>query len=348
MSNENKIQLIPLELIDPNPQNAEIFLVDDVSGLVNSIKEHGFMGAIDVYLKPDGRYQISAGHRRYKAMKILKSEDIPCIVKELEDDNTVTMKLIESNINIRTLSPMELSKAILAYEKALNEEGYRGAVNEKLMQVFSISEVKLHKLKSISKLVNSLQKYAYQLDFPYEAFYDATYFSQDRQKQLYDMLIDHFNRFPNAELSKNLVTQYIQQIKNEIKLEKEKAEREKILQTIQTESPKREKTFTEPYVEVRKPVPTPQDFPQFVSYEDPGLVKKEVTVVKQYDQPVVHISEEAVPTDNSIDFEMELYVNRILKLVNNNENISISKQSKQKILRDIQQIIDQLKKVEEK
>ena len=345
MDNNIEVKNIPLDLIDPNPMNKDIFVVSDIAGLMNSIREHGFMGAIEVYLKPDGRYQISAGHRRYNAMKLLGEKTIPCIVRDLEDESTVTMKLIESNINTRILSPIELSKAIVAYEKALNEEGYSGSVNNKLMQVFNISETKLLKLRSISKLADSLQKYAYQVNFPYEAFYDATYFSQDRQKELYELLVEHFSRFPNTELSANLVTQYIQQIKNEIRLEKEKNEREKILKTLQPEEINIQKKPNSRVSDIKPNVqPIKYESPKFISYED-AMPEQQGVVVTGNDRPIINVNVESNVTYNPVDFEMELHVNKMLKIVEN-KNVSISKECKEKIIEDMAFIINQLRTME--
>lgn len=349
MDNNIEVKNISLDLIDPNPMNKDIFVVSDIAGLMNSIREHGFMGAIEVYLKPDGRYQISAGHRRYNAMKLLGEKTIPCIVKDLEDESTVAMKLIESNINTRVLSPMELSKAIIAYERALNEEGYSGSVNNKLMHVFNISETKLLKLRSIAKLTDSLQEYAYKVNFPYEAFYDATYFSQDRQKELYELLVDHFKQFPDTELTANLVTQYIQRIKSEIRIEKEKNEREKILKTIQYEEvgTQEEPNITVPDITPDiKPDVQPINFepPKFISYED-VMPEQQGVVVTNNDRPIINVNVESNVTYNPVDFEMELHVNKMLKIVEN-KNVSISKECKEKLIEEMDFIINQLRQIE--
>lgn len=356
MDNNIEVKNISLDLIDPNPMNKDIFVVSDIAGLMNSIREHGFMGAIEVYLKPDGRYQISAGHRRYNVMKLLGEKTIPCIVKDLEDESTVTMKLIESNINTRVLSPMELSKAIIAYERALNEEGYSGSVNNKLMQVFNISETKLLKLRSIAKLTDSLQKYAYKVNFPYEAFYDATYFSQDRQKELYELLIEHFKQFPDTELTANLVTQYIQQIKGEIKIEKERIERKKILETIQYEEVGTQETTNVLVPDVADVTPDvqldikpkdvqPQIFeqPQFISYED-AMPEQQDVVITSNDRPIINVNVESNITYNPVDFEMELHVNKMLKIIEN-KNVIISKECKEKMIENMAFIINQLRQM---
>lgn len=356
MDNNIEVKNISLDLIDPNPMNKDIFVVSDIAGLMNSIREHGFMGAIEVYLKPDGRYQISAGHRRYNVMKLLGEKTIPCIVKDLEDESTVTMKLIESNINTRVLSPMELSKAIIAYERALNEEGYSGSVNNKLMQVFNISETKLLKLRSIAKLTDSLQKYAYKVNFPYEAFYDATYFSQDRQKELYELLIEHFKQFPDTELTANLVTQYIQQIKGEIKIEKERIERKKILETIQYEEVGTQETTNVLVPDVADVTPDvqldikPKDVqplifeqPQFISYED-AMPEQQDVVVTSNDRPIINVNDESNITYNPVDFEMELHVNKMLKIIEN-KNVIISKECKEKMIENMAFIINQLRQM---
>ena len=58
-----KYKEIPVELIDENPDNEQIFGYEDVDYLAESIQENGFGGAIEVYELANGRYEISSGHR---------------------------------------------------------------------------------------------------------------------------------------------------------------------------------------------------------------------------------------------------------------------------------------------
>lgn len=232
--NPKLIKDIPLEDIVPNPDNAKLFTMENVEGLCQSIENIGFNGAIEVYRLPSGKYQISSGHRRYAAMKRLKKKSIPCIVMEAESDILVRKKLVESNINTRVLSPIELARAIQYYETILREENYRGGdINSRLGEIFSISRTKVSKLKALLKLADEIQDLAKATNFPFEAFEDAVNFPAEKQKQLAENLRKHLEQNPNAEIDTPVVNMYIGEIKKELALEKARKDREKAQELLQ-------------------------------------------------------------------------------------------------------------------
>ena len=106
-SNQNvkTIVDIPVEKIDINPDNADVFNMSDNAELVKEISEHGFLGGIEVVEDGNGRYEIVNGRRRFAAVKSLGWEKIPCIIYKPMDPITKAKKLISSNsrpINFRT------------------------------------------------------------------------------------------------------------------------------------------------------------------------------------------------------------------------------------------------------
>ena len=226
---------IPLSEIDFHPYETEIYLLRDIDALAASIERNGFIGAIDVYQKPDGRYQISSGHRRYEAMKALGRKTIPCLIYPMESEIEVNKKLIESNINGRNASPLELSNSIVFYENLLLESGFKGSINDQLSTVFNMSTTKIAQLKAINKFSEEIKKMAQAEKFPYEAFYAAASFKKENQKQLFDMISDYLEKYSEGELTALVVTQFINKIKTDIKREKEEKERQEILNTQRTE-----------------------------------------------------------------------------------------------------------------
>lgn len=231
-SNSKLVKDIPLDEIVANPDNQKLFTMENVEGLCQSIESVGFNGAIEVYRLPSGKYQISSGHRRYAAMKRLGRKTIPCIIMELENTILVRKKLVESNINTRVLSPIELARSIQYYETILREENFKGDINSRLSEIFSISRAKVSRLKSLLKLASEIQELAKAKNFPFEAFEDAVNFPADKQKQLADYLKKHLERNPDSEIDTPVVNMYIGEIKKELQLEKEKKERDKLEQAV--------------------------------------------------------------------------------------------------------------------
>ncbi len=108
---ENKVQLLPLRDVDPNPgQPRKIFEPHELEALAESIKSVGIIQPIVVV--PNGkRYSIVAGERRWRAARLAELNEIPCIVRELEDVQRMEMALIE-NIQRTDLNAIETAKAI--------------------------------------------------------------------------------------------------------------------------------------------------------------------------------------------------------------------------------------------
>ena len=71
---------------------------ESLQGLADSIRQHGMLSPITVTNAPEGgRYQIVTGERRWRAAKLARLGEIPCVIKELADDERLTVQLIEES-----------------------------------------------------------------------------------------------------------------------------------------------------------------------------------------------------------------------------------------------------------
>lgn len=89
-----RIRMIPLDKIDPNPQQARSQL-GNLDELMASIKVKGVLEPILVRPK-NNRYEIIAGERRFVASKNLGLPDIPCIEMNVKDSESLELALIEN------------------------------------------------------------------------------------------------------------------------------------------------------------------------------------------------------------------------------------------------------------
>lgn len=363
------IKDIPLDEIDFHPNERDIYNLSDIERLAESIKRNGFFGAIDIYQKSDGRYQISSGHRRYEAMKFLGRKTIPSIISPMEDDITVNKKLILNNINDREITPLELSNAIIFYETQLLNSNFTGEIMPELSQVFGMSVTKISQLKAINKLSEEIQAMANTENFPYEAFYDAATFSKENQKKLFDMITDYVKNYPEIGLTQMVVKQCINHVKEDIKREKEKKEREKILKDQSKLSEeiraKHEETQKQPEAEedpasheIEK-APEQEEFPNgFVEAADDYLS----TIVETSDEggkePIVQMDSyededftyektfapKSEPVKQSFAVEIQMHINR-LESVLEGELDSEDKESIPQWIGQLEKIIKKLKEV---
>lgn len=115
---ENRITVLKLSLIDPNKdQPRKIFEKEPLEELAASISENGLLQPILVREYGDGRYQIIAGERRFRASKLAGLSEVPTIILDKDDRKAAEISLIE-NIQREDLNPLEEA---LGY-KALSEQ----------------------------------------------------------------------------------------------------------------------------------------------------------------------------------------------------------------------------------
>jgi ParB family chromosome partitioning protein len=114
-------RLIPIEEIDPNPGQPRQSM-GDLAELTASIREKGVLEPLLVR-HVDGRYQIIAGERRYRAAQEAGLAELPCIVRESSDAESMEIALVE-NLQRKDLSPFEEADGlkVLAEKYGYNHE----------------------------------------------------------------------------------------------------------------------------------------------------------------------------------------------------------------------------------
>lgn len=117
---ENLIHQLKLSLIDPkSDQPRKYFDKDALEELSESIKENGLLQPILVREYADGRYQIIAGERRFRACKLAGLSEIPAIVLDKDDRDAAQIALIE-NIQREDLNPLEEAMAYRSLQEEFN------------------------------------------------------------------------------------------------------------------------------------------------------------------------------------------------------------------------------------
>ncbi len=108
---------IPLELIDPNPdQPRTSFDEEALNELAASLISQGQIQSIAVWQKPDGRYEIKAGERRYRASRIAGKTTIRAEIQEQPKGSTLLQALAENDAR-EGLTDFE---RFISYQRALD------------------------------------------------------------------------------------------------------------------------------------------------------------------------------------------------------------------------------------
>ncbi|MHB8155810.1 MAG: ParB/RepB/Spo0J family partition protein [Desulfocucumaceae bacterium] len=95
----------------PNPrQPRQVVNAEKLSELAGSIQEHGIVQPIVVRPVKDGKYELIAGERRWKACQSLGMEKIPAVIRDYGDLEAAAVALIE-NVQRENLNPLEEARA---------------------------------------------------------------------------------------------------------------------------------------------------------------------------------------------------------------------------------------------
>lgn len=116
LADAEKIEHIRLKSITVNPyQPRKVFDEEAIQELSDSIKEHGVLQPI-IVRKIGTQYEIVVGERRFRAAKLASLAEIPAIVRELSDQETMEFAILE-NLQREDLTPIEEAEA---YQKLMD------------------------------------------------------------------------------------------------------------------------------------------------------------------------------------------------------------------------------------
>lgn len=120
-----KVVNIKLNDIDDFPEHPfKVIVNDELKDMAESIKEKGVLSPALVRQKDDGRYEMISGHRRKKASELANKDTIPCIVRDLTDDEA-TIIMVDSNMQREKVLPSEKAFAYKMKLDALSHQGKR-------------------------------------------------------------------------------------------------------------------------------------------------------------------------------------------------------------------------------
>lgn len=113
---------VPVNQIRSNPfQPRKTFKPDELKELTESLRSSGLLQPVTVRSAPDGNgYELIAGERRYRAAAELGWKTIPAVVKQMTDQEVLTLALVE-NLQRTDLNPVEEAEG---YGQLIRDFGY--------------------------------------------------------------------------------------------------------------------------------------------------------------------------------------------------------------------------------
>ena len=122
-------QVVYIKLSELHPFKNHPFQVrddDEMRAMVESVKDKGITNAAVVRPREGGGYEMVSGHRRMKASELAGFADMPCIVRNLTDEQAITQIVEDKTTQRESILPSERAKALKMQLEAIKRQGARG------------------------------------------------------------------------------------------------------------------------------------------------------------------------------------------------------------------------------
>jgi ParB family transcriptional regulator, chromosome partitioning protein len=142
---------IPIDDIDPNPFQTRTRVDEgELAELAASITANGVVQPILVRPQADGRFQLIAGERRWRASRLAGKKTIPAILRQVSDEQAMEITIVE-NLQRADLNPMEQARAF----ERLSREFHM--TQEQMATRTGKDRVSVSNFMRLLKLPNSIQ-----------------------------------------------------------------------------------------------------------------------------------------------------------------------------------------------
>ncbi len=128
-ASRESVRDIPLEEISDFPNHPfKVKMDESMADMAKSVKQYGVLVPALVREKPEGGYEMIAGHRRKMASELAEKKEIPCIVRNLTDDEAVLI-MVDSNLQREQILPSEKAFAYKMKLDAMKRQAGRPSKN---------------------------------------------------------------------------------------------------------------------------------------------------------------------------------------------------------------------------
>ena len=194
-----KVQEIPLEELHPFAHHPFKVLDDDrMKDTADSIREYGVLVPAIARPRPDGGYELIAGHRRKRGCELAGLQTMPVIVRELDDD-AATIIMVDSNIQRENILPSERAFAYQMKLEALKHQGLRSDLtscqlgtklraDEKLAQSSNESARTVQRFIRLTNLIPALLDIVDSKKIAFNPAVELSYLTQEEQGKLVDTM----------------------------------------------------------------------------------------------------------------------------------------------------------------
>lgn len=181
-------------------------VVDDekMQETVESIKKYGVLMPGIVRPHPVDGYEVVAGHRRWRACELAGIEEMPVIIRDLDDD-TATVIMVDTNIQREDILPSEKARAYKMKYEAMKHQGSKGDKHtaDAVGEAAGDSGRTVQRYIRLAELVPELLDYMDAKKIPFVVGEILSYLKPEEQKWLVDA-IENSGTFPSKAQAEKL------------------------------------------------------------------------------------------------------------------------------------------------
>lgn len=264
VGSQPRVQEVSINLIDEFPNHPfKVRMDESMMEMADSVKQHGILVPAIIRPKEDGRFEMVAGHRRMTACMIAEKEEIPCIVRDLTDEEA-TIIMVDSNMQREQLLPSEKAFAYKMKLDAMRRQAGRpGRENsatllqnfngktsrELLAEQSGESHEQIRKYIRLTNLIpelldlvdNSVLKEKEKLQIALRPAVELSYLPQQEQRDLHETM-----------LTEDCTPSHVQAIKMRKFSEEGRLNMDVIFSIMQEEKPNQKEQFKIPKDRISK------------------------------------------------------------------------------------------------
>lgn len=198
---EKVVTLNPADISDFPNHPFKVKQDEAMAEMVNSVRQYGVLVPALVRPKADGGYEMVAGHRRKCAAMLAGITEMPCIIRNLTDDEA-TIIMVDSNLQRETILPSEKAFAYKMKLEAMKRQGQRSDLtsaplepklkgsrsNEELAASSPDSRSQIQRYIRLTELIPPVLDMVDSSKIAFRPAVELSYLSKEQQQSLYDTM----------------------------------------------------------------------------------------------------------------------------------------------------------------
>ena len=193
------VREIPIGEISDFPDHPfKVRMDENMMDMAKSVKQHGILVPALVREKPEGGYEMIAGHRRKMASELAGKTEMPCIVRNLTDDEAVLI-MVDSNLQREEILPSEKAFAYKMKLDAMKRQGMRTDLtsdpvgprlrsNQELAQKSEDSVTQIKRYIRLSELITPILDMVDEGKVAMRPAVELSYLPKEHQRALFDTM----------------------------------------------------------------------------------------------------------------------------------------------------------------